>query len=178
MSYLKAMEDGATYDVTSIIPTMTQKGFQAIRFVGEKVPETYTKGFMFFDDEDNLISDLSDYNDFYTENVYSVRKDVPVDPKPNNTSNSSAVGGGSSIAYELMDLRKKVEEMETYTETKKVYIHDTSVQFEVEKMGAVQAKLTVNDLTIPCSYSVDGNVITVTFEELEEVGEVTIYVIY
>ena len=176
--YIKPNDDDITFEVTSVIPTMTQRGFDAIKIIGEAIPNTYTKGFMLFDDEDKLISDYSEYNDFYTQNIYAVRKDAPIAPKPNNTPSGSPMAPGGSIAYEVNELRRKVAEMETYTETKKVYIHDTSVQFEVEKMGAVQAKLTVNDLTIPCSYSVDGNVITVTFEELEEVGEVTIYVIY
>ena len=176
MPYLRSNEDGSTYKISSVMPTMTQKGFPAIMFIGEAVPETQSKGFIYFDDDDILIADYSEYNNFYKPNIFAISKDVPIDPKPNNKSEGSQIYN-SSIISDVMDLKRKVADMETYTETKPVFIHNTQCVFEVEKIGAVSAQLTVGGIITPCQFTVNKNQITVSFEELEEVGEVTIYII-
>lgn len=178
MPYIKPNEEpNVRYHVT-VMPAKTQKGYPAVRFIGEKVPDTYEGGFKYYDDNDDLILDLTLYNDYYSPNVYSTKVDEPVMPKPNNTPTGyTTPGGGSTLAGVVNQLKAQVASMETYTETKKVYIEDTEVVFDMPKDGAVSAQLKVNDTILPCEFIVDNGKIVVTFEELEELGEVTIFIV-
>ena len=67
-----------------VVPFTTQHGCNAVRFVGDVIPET-DKGFKYYSDNDVLISDLSDYTHLYRENQYSVEADEIEYPAPNNT---------------------------------------------------------------------------------------------
>jgi len=177
MSYIKPNGSEDRYEVT-LTPTMTQSGYSAIRFLGEEVPNNYTDGFKYYNDNDEEISDLSEYKFNFCQNVYSEVEDEIIEPKPNNESpNGSNVNSGIAVASAISDLRRKVNAMETYTESKNVYIDDTECVFEVEKSGSVSAQLSVNGVVTPCSYTVDGNRITVTFEPLEDLGVVTIFIL-
>lgn len=80
MSYVIINGDTTHYNATEIVPFTTQHGFDAIRIVGDDIPET-NKGFKFYDDNDKLISDLSTYTNVYRQNEYSVQKDIIVPPK-------------------------------------------------------------------------------------------------
>ena len=177
MPYIKSLEDDIRYNAT-LCPVYTQNGYKAMRFIGDSIPDTYTQGFKYYNDNGNVISDLSNYKYYYSPNVYAVSEDQIVNPKPNNTpSGGSTPAGGVALAQAVAKLREQVESMETYTETKSVYIDDTECTFNVDKTGAVQAQLTVNGVITPCQYSVNKNTITVTFDPLEEVGEVTIFIV-
>lgn len=178
MSYLKPRgEEDTKYNV-KLSPTHTQNGFSAMRFIGDEVPDTYTEGFIYYDDEDNVISDLSEYKFSYSPNVYAISDDVHTEPKPNNTPTGIDVSSDNlALEYQIEALNQRIDAMETYTETKTAYIGDTEAVFDIEKEGAVSAQLTVDGLIMPCKFFVEGNKITVTFDELEEVGEVTVFII-
>ena len=79
MSYIKINGDDTHY-IVSIMPFTTQHGYNAIRFIGEDIPET-DQGFKLYDDNDNIISDFSDYKYIYRKNEYSVEHDEIVYPK-------------------------------------------------------------------------------------------------
>lgn len=188
MPYIKPNEDPKVRYRVTVMPTTTQHGFKAVRFIGDDVPDTYQGGFKYYDDNDDLILDLTIYNDYYSPNVYSTKVDEPEIPKPNNTPSGGGTTGGVSsvLAKTVQELKAQVASMETYTETKPVFIHDTEVIFDTDKTGAISANLTVGDTVVPCDYTVESvwadnnrytNRITVTFEELEEVGEVTLYIV-
>lgn len=187
MSYLKPNGYDIRYNVT-LSRTYTQHKYDAIRFIGDEVPNDYTDGFIYYDDNDRVICDLSSYKYFYSQNIYAVSEDEITYPKPNNTPSGGGTTGGisSALVGMVQELKTQVSEMETYAETKKVYIHDTQVVFETDKKGAISTQLKVNNIVTPCVYSVEPiwtadnqytNRITVTFEELEDVGEVTLFII-
>ena len=79
MSYVKIHGEETPYTV-DIMPFTTQHGYDAVRFIGEEVPIT-DKGFDFYDDNDQLIADLTKYKYFYSDNAYSVEYDAIESPK-------------------------------------------------------------------------------------------------
>lgn len=79
MSYIKIHGEETPYTV-DIMPFTTQHGYDAVRFIGEEVPIT-DKGFDFYDDNDQLIADLTKYKYFYSDNAYSVEYDEIESPK-------------------------------------------------------------------------------------------------
>ena len=174
MSYIKPNEDNMRYKILSIMPTRTQRGFEAIRFIGDPIPNIYTNGFLYFDDDDNLISDFTLFNDYYMPNVYSVRKDEPVAPKPNNTAPEVSNIGVDTTQDQINALNQRVDSITPYVETKNVYINDTECVFDVVKMGAISAQLEVENVIIPCDFIVDNGTVTVTFDALERPGVVTL----
>lgn len=178
MPYIKPNKSSVRYEV-EVTPTKSQSGYAAVLFIGEDIPDVYDYGFKYYDDDDNLISDLSKYKYCHAPNLYSVKYDELVVPEPNNDTPVTALGTNyiSDLTKSISDLQRQVDDMQTYTETKPVYIDDEEVIFEVDEVGAVTAQLTVNGIVTPCQFLVDGNYIVVTFDKLEEVGEVTIFVV-
>ena len=70
MSYIKINGDNTHY-IVSIMPFTTQHGYNAIRFIGEDIPET-DKGFKLYDDnERTIINKKVDqiYNEVTNENM-------------------------------------------------------------------------------------------------------------
>jgi len=175
MPYIKPNGEDIKYEVT-VSSTITQGGIKAILFVGEDVPNTYTDGFKYYKDNGSLISDLSQYKYNFKQNVYSVEEDTEYIPKPNNTPSVGGYGDGGVLTGLVEKLRQQVAEMETYSETKTVYIRDTECVFDMPKKGIVSAILEVNGVQIPCNYEVCQNQVHVTFEPLEEVGTVTLFI--
>lgn len=84
MSYLIINGEEQHYNV-KVIPFTTQHGYNAVRFVGDSIPET-DKGFKYYTDNDVLITDLSDYTYLYRDNQYSVEADEIEYPAPNNNT--------------------------------------------------------------------------------------------
>lgn len=107
-----------THYKEDIVPFTTQHGKQAVRFVGDEIPET-NKGFKFYDDNDKLISDLSEYIYIYRQNEYSVEEDVIVPPKGSDAPLPPS-------AYSVLNSRinsvdNKVNSITPYEQTKKAY---------------------------------------------------------
>ena len=175
MSYIKPIGSNISYEV-SVIPTITQNGYQAIMFIGEDVPDDLRTGFNYYDDDDTLIANYSKYNDFYKHNIYSVKKDIPVDPKPNNTPPATGYVVGSEVEAMLIDLNSKVNDLEPYTDSKKAYIDDTEVIFDCDKTGIISAWIIIDGVRTECRYEVTEGKIRVFFEPLEVVSEVFIQI--
>lgn len=118
MSYVMINGETEHYNVTEIMPFTTQHGFEAIRFTGDEIPET-NKGFKFYDDEDNLISDLSDYTNLYRQNEYSVEEDIIVPPDWTDAPLPTSIF--STINSRINKINSQVYAITPYEKTKKAY---------------------------------------------------------
>jgi hypothetical protein len=160
------------------MPFRSQHGHNGIRFIGGIVPDIYTDGFKLFADNGEVISDFSEYKYFYNDNAYTDEKDEIEYGKGANEPIRQNNSYADDLACLISVVNKKIDNVETeltpYTESKKVYIGDTNVEFDYVKSGNISAWLVVSDTQIPCVYEVIDNKIVVSFDELEEVGTVTI----
>ena len=154
---------------------ITQHGHEAVEFVGEEVPDTYKDGFKYYDDNDHLLADYSKYEHPYKPNAYSVVRDDIDYPKPASDPTPMYSAPYDPIYDQVNELTEKVNELTPYTETKTAYIDETSITFETERQGNIlidaisrsgESVLTVNKR--------DGNTITVLFDPLEEVTDITL----
>lgn len=117
MSYIKINGDDVHYNV-SISPFTTQHGYNAIRFIGEDIPET-DKGFKLYNDKDEVISDFSDYKYLYRPNEYSTEHDEIIYPKGSDTPlPPSAI---DRVNSRISQVDSKVNAITPYEETKKAF---------------------------------------------------------
>ena len=117
MSYIKINGDNVHYNV-SISPFTTQHGYDAIRFIGEDIPET-DKGFKLYNDKDEVISDFSDYKYQYRQNEYSTEHDEIIYPKGSDTPlPPSAI---DRVNSRVSQVNSKVNAITPYEETKKAF---------------------------------------------------------
>ena len=172
MSYVKINGEEQHYNV-KIRPFTTQHSHDAIRFVGDVIPET-DKGFKYYSDDDKLLADFSDYTYLYRDNEYSVAEDIIEYPAPNNTSDESY----DPIGRYLSQINQRISEITPYTESKQAYIDDTECVFEnIYKEGALTVNVVdKNGISINYEVVKDENNIIVTFEPLEEVATVSIVI--
>lgn len=117
MSYIKINGDNVHYNV-SISPFTTQHGYNAIRFIGEDIPET-DKGFKLYNDKDEVISDFSDYKYQYRPNEYSTEYDEIIYPKGSDIPlPPSAI---DRVNSRISQVDSKVNAITPYEETKKAF---------------------------------------------------------
>ena len=117
MSYIKINGDDVHYNV-SISPFTTQHGYSAIRFIGEDISET-DKGFKLYNDDDEIISDFSDYKYLYRPNEYSTEHDEIIYPKGSDTPlPPSAI---DRVNSRISQVNSKVNAITPYEETKKAF---------------------------------------------------------
>lgn len=174
MSYIKINGDNTHY-IVSIMPFTTQHGYNAIRFIGEDIPET-DKGFKLYDDNDEVISDYSEYTNIYRKNEYSVEHDEIVYPKGSNQPlNPSPY---DNLSRRINQVSSQVNAITPYTDSKNAYIDDTECVFEnVNKEGALTVNVVDrNGVSIDYQVAKEDNNIIVTFEPLEEVATVSIVI--
>ena len=174
MSYIMINGDDTHYNV-SIVPFTTQHGFSAIRFIGEDIPET-DKGFKLYNDNDEEISDFSDYTNIYRKNEYSVEYDEIVYPKGSDQPlNPSPY---DNFSRRISQINSQVNAITPYTDSKNAYIDDTECVFEnVYKDGALTVNVVDrNGVSIDYQVAKEDNNIIVTFEPLEEVATVSIVI--
>ena len=174
MSYIKINGDDTHY-IVSIMPFTTQHGYNAIRFIGEDIPET-DKGFKLYDDNDEVISDYSEYTNIYRKNEYSVEHDEIVYPKGSNQPlNPSPY---DNLSRRISQVSSQVNAITPYTDSKNAYIDDTECVFEnVYKEGALTVNVVDrNGVSINYQVVKEDNNIIVTFEPLEEVATVSIVI--
>lgn len=125
MSYIKINGDDTHY-IVSIMPFTTQHGYNAIRFMGETIPET-NKGFKLYDDNDEEISDFSDYTYIYRQNEYSVEHDEIVYPKGSDQPlNPSPY---DNLSRRINQVSSQVNNITPYEETKKGYYGENEKVF-------------------------------------------------
>lgn len=172
MSYIKTNGDNTKYYV-SVIPFTTQHGYNAIRFVGETIPET-DKGFKLYDDNDNEISDFSDYQFIYRPNEYSVEHDEIVYPK--GTDAPLSPSPYDNLSKRINKVSTQVNNITPYADSKNAYIDETECIFEnVYKEGTLTVNVVDrNGILIDYQVEREDNNIIVTFEPLEEVATVSI----
>ena len=184
MSYIKINGDETHYHAT-ITPFTTQHGFRAIRFKGDDIPET-DMGFVVYEDNGVILSNLSDYKYVYRPNEYSVGKDIIEYPVGSNEELTPLPNPFVSVAQMITQVnehtnevdahaQEMVEEITPYTETKTAYIDDTDIVFETDAMGVITILAIDRDgITIPTTFEREGNKIIVSFEPLQQVTNVTI----
>lgn len=187
MSYIK-FNDSDNHYTAKVMPFDTQHGISAVRIISEPL-EINESGFIFYDDDDKVIRDYSDYTYHYEDNSYSVEKDeieypsgsdAPLSISPltrieNSIGNlQSAIG---NVQGQVSELNNEVVDITPYVETKTAYIDDTELVFEDVKQGTVSVNAIDRDsISIDVSYERDGNKIIISFEPLEQVTDITISV--
>lgn len=171
MSYIKINGDDVHYNV-SISPFTTQHGYDAIRFIGEDIPET-DKGFKLYNDKDEVISDFSDYKYQYRSNEYSTEHDEIVYPKGSDTPlPPSAI---DRVNSRVSQVDSKVNAITPYEETKKAFYG------EIEKVfyNVPEGNTTIFFDNYDGEYEVNRieNRLTVTFaDRLKDMTSITIVV--
>ena len=171
MSYIKINGDDVHYDV-SISPFTTQHGYGAIRFIGEDIPET-DKGFKLYNDDDEVISDFSDYKYQYRQNEYSTEHDEIVYPK--GTDAPLPPSAIDRVNSRVSQVDSKVNAITPYEETKKAFYG------EIEKVfyNVPEGNTTIFFDNYDGEYKVSRieNRLTVTFtDRLKDMTNVTVMV--
>lgn len=187
MSYIKFINDDTQYPA-NIMPFTSQHGKKAVRIVSAPL-EINESGFMYYNDNDEIIGDYSDYQYHYEGNSYTVEKDNIVygsgsdAPLPKSVlydiqSNVAHVTNYvSRVDKNVQEVTKEVVDITPYVETKTAYIDDTEIIFEVDKQGVISVNaVNRNNETVPVTYEKDGNKIIVLFDPLEEVTDITIQI--
>jgi len=171
MSYVVINGDTTHYK-EDIVPFTTQHGKQAVNFVGDELPET-DKGFKFYDDDGNLISDLSEYIYIYRQNAYSVEKDVIVPPKGSDAPLPPSAY--DALNSKVNKVSSQVAAITPYEQTKKAYFGEIEKVFYDVPDGNTSIFFSNYD----GKYTVERieNRLTVTFpERLTDMTDITVVV--
>lgn len=171
MSYIKINGENIKYRV-SIIPFTTQHGYDAIRFIGRNIPDT-NKGFILYNDDDEIITDYSNYTYLYRHNEYSVEEDIKIYPQW--TESSIAPNSIDILNKRVNRLNTKVNNITPYEETKIAYYG------EIEKIfyNIPQGNISVFFDNYNGQYEINQveNRLIITFpNRLEKVTKITIQV--
>ena len=173
--YVKINDSDEKYYDIQITFFTTDKGNSGIILVGD-IPHT-DKGFKVYEDDDELINDLSSYiyqygiwENEYTnvEEIVDYGQDVD-DPLPPSAYDR--------LSKRINTLNNQVNSITPYTETKTVYIGDKECVFDKVVNGNISAYLEIGGEQMPCDITVGEKYITVTFEEAEDLGLVTISIL-
>lgn len=171
--YVKINNSDKKYYDIQITFFTTDKGNSGIVVVGD-IPHT-DKGFKVYEDNGEINTDLSSYiyqygiwDNEYTniEEIVDYGEDVcePLPPSPYDR-----------LSSRISVINNQVNIITPYTETKKVYIGDVECVFDnVYKKGNINAYLVIDGEQKPCEITTYENYISVTFEEAENTGTVTI----
>lgn len=123
--YLKinGSEDHYSVDISSFT---TQHGHDAVRFIGDEIPET-DKGFKLYNDDDTVMVDLSRFKYIYKPNEYSVEKDIIDEPSGNYEPLPPSAW--DRLNSKVNRLSSQVTEITPYTDTKTAYYGETEKTF-------------------------------------------------
>ena len=165
--YAKINGSEERYEV-SLSSFETQHGNICVRVTGMPVTD---KGFKVYDG-DNLVGDYSEFVYSYNPNEYTKVSEVKI----------GAVGTDAPLPPSALDIlsrsinnvSNRVSEITPYVMSKDVYIGDTECAFDLVRNGNISAWITTREDQLPCTFDVIENKIIVSFEELEEVGTVTV----
>ena len=171
MSYIKIIGSDTKYYV-DIMPFTTQHGHNAIRFIGEEIPETNT-GFMLYNDNDEIIASYATYTHLYRPNEYSVAEDEIVYPQWTNAPiQPSSI---DILNKRINKLSNRVDDITPYEETKKAYYGEIETTF----YNVPQGNVSIFFSNYKGDYDVNriSDRIVVTFSNrLEESTEITIMI--
>ena len=171
MIYLKI--DDRKYPIEKFSTFTSQFGNDAIRIIGET--PIATNGFQIVDEEDNVISDRSEY-------VYLLREDSSckeytrvVETIMPTKSFSTEVKSTNPIQQQINSLNKRVNDITPYTESKTAYIDDTEVSFNIVKDGNVSVYMVDSDgQNVSFEFERINEQIKVMFDKRESLATVTI----
>lgn len=151
----------------------TQHGNNGVRVIGD-MPQT-DKGFKLYNDADEMVNDLSDYIYLYGDNGNEYTDIEETIEYAECSFEPLPPSGYDVLNNRISKVNSKVNTITPFTQNKKVYIGDKEVIFtNIYKQGNISAYLTIGGVQMPCEVMSEENNIIVTFDEAEEVGEVTI----
>lgn len=172
MLYIKPNDSDMIYSVITLTPFKTCSGYDAIRIVSEIEIPTMINGFKFYQNEEELISDFSDYKYQYTKDSYSMIQDSNVSGVPSYTPLPTPY---DSLSHRISVISSQVNDITPIIMSKNAYIDDTMVEFDyTTKQGNISAWLENGDVQVPCEFEVIENKIIVYFNALEEVSVVKV----
>ena len=168
--------DGLSYPMKAQVFT-TQKGQEAIRIISQEAPLA-TNGFKIVNGNGKIISDKSDFKYLYREDEnckeYTIEAEE-IFPIMAYYTKSQSKSFYESLLEQVDTINNRINALTPYEETKNVYIGDTEVRFDnIIKKGNITAYLVVNNQPYPCEVVTYEDYIIVTFDELEDIGTVTI----
>ena len=182
MSYIKFLDSDEHYEA-KVMPFTTQHGVNAIRIISDPI-ELNESGFMYYDSQDMVIGDYSEYTHHYADNSYSVEHDEPtygsgsdgpLPPSPLAMMQGQIAAVNRYVGAVSEQVQDEIAKITPYTETKTAYIDDTDIEFITDVQGVITVNAVNRDNeTVPTTYERDGNKITVLFEPLVAVTDVTI----
>ena len=170
--YVKINGDDTKYFV-SLTTFTTQHGFDAVRFIGDEIPNEDNDGFKMYNDDDTIMSDLSAYKYAYRQNEFSVEKDIIVPPK-----GSDAPLPPSSydiLSRRVSKINSQVVAITPYEKTQKAYYNEIEKAF----YGVPQGNVSVFFDNYEGEYSIErneGRVVVKFPERLNTITNVTIMV--
>ena len=166
--YAKINGSDERYEI-SLSSFTTQNGNIGVRVTGE-MPIT-DKGFKVYDG-DNLIGDYSDFTYLYNPNEYTKVSEEKI--PASGTDAPLPPSAIDILSRSISNVNSRVSEITPYVMSKDVYIGETECVFDLVKNGNINAWVTTKDAQLPCNFDVIENKIIVSFDELEEVGTVTV----
>lgn len=172
--YIKINGSDEHYDA-SITTFKTQHGNDAIGIIGD-MPVT-DQGFILYDDNGKVYNDLSEYIYSYGDSgkaytkveetiEYGATVSDPLPPSPYDI-----------LSSRVSKINSQVNAITPYTETKTVYIGDKECIFDKVVNGNISAYLEIGGEQKPCDITVGEKYITVSFDEAEDLGLVTINIL-
>ena len=168
--YLKINGSSKKYNVT-LNPFTSQHGYRAVRFVGDTIPTT-DKGFKYYDDDDNVKADLSDYKYEYHQNEYTVEQEH--EELPSGTPASPSPSAIDRLSARVSQLSSNVAEITPFKESKTAYYGEKEKRFYGVPSGVVTVYFDKYDGEYTVSRMDD--VLTVSFPALASETNVTIMV--
>lgn len=152
----------------------TQLGNDGIRIIGD-VP--LANGFQIVDENDNLITDRSDYTYLYREDD-TCKEYTKVAEEIIPTEGFTL--GTPSSPYDVLSRRisavnNRVSDITPYTESKTAYIDDIDVLFDIPKEGNISVFMVDGEgQNVPFTFEQINGQIKVSFEKRESLATVTI----
>ena len=174
MPYIKIIGDDEHYN-DSIDSFVTQHGYQGIRFIGDEIPET-DQGFMMYDDNDEVMADLSRFKYIYKPNEYSEHSDEI--EAPLGSYEQLPPSPYDMIYRNISRLDGEINELTPYEFSQEAYIEDTECIFDNVPNGKINIKVIGEDGNY-ISYTIektDSSVIVKFDEPLEQVASVILNV--
>ena len=167
--YIKINGEDTKYYV-SLMPCTTQHGKSAIKIIGE-FPET-SKGFKYFNDDDEEVADYSDYTFIYKPNIYSNEEDEFVPPSGSDAPIKPTAF--DRLSAMVSQLSSNVAEITPFKESKTAYYGEKEKNF----YGVPSGNVSVFFDKYNGEYEVIryNDVLTVAFPRLRTETNVTIMV--
>lgn len=148
---------------------ITQMGNTVIRVISEEAPVA-EDGFVLI--SGNKTFDRSSFKYLYREDG-NVKEYTEVAEEIIPASGYVSGVPENPLAKQLSAMNQRISDLTPYTESRDVYIGETECRF-AKRNGNISAFLNVGGLQKPCEIQTDEAYIIVSFDELEDVGTVTI----